>query len=109
MLILAKRNHYEIFPPFEKETEISNHRYITVLYINKTKGESIQLFYLKNNHASPWLFKCQLKCRCSAIQQIPSTVYVVLSSGICKQNCIDFRVLNVSKNALVHCLVVKSS
>lgn len=107
MLILAKKNTTRSFHLL-KETEISNHRYITVLYINKTKGESIKLFYLRGNHASPWLFKCQLKCRCSAIQQMPSTVYVVLSM-VYANSCIDFRVLNVSKNALVHCLVVKSN
>lgn len=66
MLILAKKPLRDLFH-FLKETEISNHRYITVLYINKTKGESLQLFYLRGNHASPWLFKCQLKCRCSAV------------------------------------------
>lgn len=78
MLILAKRRTTRSFHLL-KENEISNHHYIIVLYINKTKGKSIKLFYLRGNHASPWLFKCQLKCRCSAIQQMPSTVYVVLS------------------------------
>lgn len=107
MLILAKKTTTRSFHLL-KETEISNHRYITVLYINKTKGESIQLFYLRGNRASPWLFKCQLKCRCSAVVDAFHSICSTFS-GICKQNCIDFRVLNVSKNALVHCLVVKSS
>lgn len=78
MLILAKRKTTRSFHLL-KENEISSHHYIIVLYINKTKGKSIKLFYLRGNHASPWLFKCPLKCRCSAIQQMPSTVYVVLS------------------------------
>lgn len=48
---IKQRNHYKIFSSFEMKCPTTI--LLQFLTINKTKGESIKLFHLRGNHASP--------------------------------------------------------